>query len=270
MFQPQPQGVITIGSSGMGATESRPHAQFTISHQLSLGDPRSRDPVWCHLSPEGQGQPVTVYWVSDLICLKWATVTQGALGDGSQACSLFGSECSSEADTVRWHCAWTLTFDAVLYSHGYGLCLWVPGMHCEWCMQIARGPDMVSTRARHICDCFTRLCHAVTTFHTLSQSGFIRQHAVSTDLYTAGIHGYYAITGVKVKAGSLPASDILQQSTDCSTAVSSGRPCPSWQLLAPSGAQGVTLSVRLVQSAIKVSQSSSSHFWSLEGLVQVS
>ena len=150
-----PNHKVSLPLAHLGMGELRFQTQCLISHQFSLGTRLGHGPVWWHLSPGGQGRLVTVSPVPTLAwcqiwSVKWATVTRGTeLGHHhTSQPALCLVQSYSEADTVRvrWHCApWTLTFDAVLYSRGYGQCL---GARDAWCVYFyaeCACPDIVST-----------------------------------------------------------------------------------------------------------------------------
>ena len=128
-----PNHKVSLPLAHLGMGELRFQTQCLISHQFSLGTRVGH----------GAGVMASVTWgsgsacyrvpcahtglVSDLICeVSHRDTGRTELGHHhTSEPALCLVQSYSEADTVRvrWHCAWTLTFDAVLYSRGYGLCL---------------------------------------------------------------------------------------------------------------------------------------------------
>ena len=149
MFQPRPRGVISQWLIlGWGH-------QFQISFPSVVtgryNGPWSRGPVWCHL-----GVRVRL--------LLWQCLHCGA---GSPACSVFGSVylvlTQRECVNTNIQCCFVFCVLVVMA----GVC------GCQGCIVCVCRLLLVLTSclhgAGHICDCVTRLCHAVTTFHTHNQ-----------------------------------------------------------------------------------------------------
>ena len=155
MFQPRHEVSLALAYLRMGASVTN---KFPINSRWALVTGTSASVM----SSGGSG--------SACYC---DTVCTAGLGHQPALCLVQCSRCW-HTERVWSHCAWTgehwhLMLFCMLVV--YGRCLWVPGMHCV-CMQIAPRSDIVTSclhGAGHICDCVTRLCHAVTTFHTNNQ-----------------------------------------------------------------------------------------------------